>query len=136
MRHKVAGFKLARDTKARKALLKNLTSALFEKGQITTTQAKAKFAKAYVEKLITVAKSGKLSNRRKQNSQVSDLAFSNLINNLAVGFKERKGGYTRIIKLNRRRGDGAYLSRLELLKIERKAEPIKKKQGENVINPV
>lgn len=121
MRHLNFGRRLGRDTNARKALAKNLASALFEKGQVITTLAKAKFAKTYVEKLITQAqKLNDLNATRVIASLVSKQAFSKL-RQLAPGFAQRPGGYTRIIKLVPRSGDAAPMARLELLKIEKPA---------------
>lgn len=121
MRHAYFGRRLSRDTNARKALLNNLASSLLEKGQITTTLAKAKFARPYVEKLITQAKrTNDLKGARRLASIVTNKAFSNLNSNLGPGFSSRNGGYTRIIKLSRpRTGDAAPMARLELLKIEK-----------------
>lgn len=120
MRHAYFGRRLSRDTNARKALAANLATSLFERGKITTTLAKAKFARPYVEKLITGAKRQKdLKTRRALATSVASLAFTKLHTTLGVGFAARPGGYTRIVRLNPRRGDAAPLARLELLPIEK-----------------
>ena len=119
MRHLVAGKKLGRDQSARRALLVNLASSLFERGQITTTLSKAKFARPYAEKLITVAKHAKhLDTQRRISTLLTKNAFTKLRTDIAPGFKTRNGGYTRIIRLINRKGDSAPLARLELLKTE------------------
>lgn len=132
MRHAVFGWRLSRDTNARRALLSSLASSVLEKGQITTTLPKAKFAKSYLEKLITIAKKNRLNNKRLVASDISPGAFKRLNDEIAPGFKARPGGYSRIIKLNKRQGDGAQIARLELLKWE-KVEPVAKKKGEKTV---
>ena len=119
MRHAVFGRRLSRDTNARRALLNNLTSSLFESGQITTTLAKAKFAKPYVEKLITGARADKLFIRRTLATNLTSRAFKRLFEEIAPGFKSRNGGYARIIKLKMRKGDSAKMAKLELLEWEK-----------------
>ncbi len=120
MRHQVFGRKLGRDTNARKALIGNLANSVLKTGQLTTTLAKAKFARPYVEKLITYAKrKNDLKNDRYLASLVSKEAFSKLRLSIGPGFETRSGGYTRIIKLVPRKGDAAPMARLELLKIEK-----------------
>ncbi len=122
MRHMVSGRKLSRDKDARQALLKNIAGALFSKGRIKTTLAKAKFARPYVEKLITAAKAKKLAENRTLASKVpGDL--NKLLSEIAPSFEKRQGGYTRIVKIARRLGDGAPMAQLELLPIEKKPKP-------------
>jgi large subunit ribosomal protein L17 len=135
VRHSYFGRRLGRDTNARKALLNNLASSLIEKGSVTTTLAKAKFARPYVEKIITRSKrKNDLRTARILASHLTDKAFANLRSNLGPGFASRNGGYTRIIKLNQRAGDAAPMARLELLKVDKPPEktkedkrPVKKK---------
>ena len=115
MRHRVFGRKLSRDINARKALLSNLATALLEKGKLTTTVTKAKFAGPYVEKLITQAKRDRLFANRKLASSLSPVAFKKLVGEIAPGFSERHGGYLRIVKQVSRRGDNAQMAKLELL---------------------
>ena len=115
MRHRVFGRKLSRDINARKALLSNLATSLLINGKLTTTVAKAKFARPYVEKLITSAKKDRLFANRKLASVLSPAAFKKLVSEIAPGFSERHGGYLRIVKQISRRGDNAQMARLELL---------------------
>jgi large subunit ribosomal protein L17 len=135
VRHAVFGKKLSRDINMRKALISNLASAVLENGKITTTLAKAKFARPHVEKLITAAKRKRLSTNRILERSISKKAFSKLIGEISHGFIGRNGGYTRIVKLSQRRGDLAPMARFELLsyqiikpKVEKavKTKPIKK----------
>ena len=123
MRHQVFGKRLSRDTKARKALLNNLANSLLLHGKITTTVAKAKFAKSHVEKMVTVAKKDRLAQSRILASSLNREAFLKLKDQIAPGFAERSGGYTRIIRLSPRRGDMAPMARLEFVKWERVAAP-------------
>lgn len=130
MRHAYFGRRLSRDTNARKALLNSLASSLFEKGQIKTTLAKAKFARPYVEKLITRSKRKyDLKGKRLLAALVTSQAFTKLNTSIGPGFTSRPGGYTRIIKLNPRAGDAAPMARLELLKIEKQPTVEKTKKA-------
>ena len=115
MRHRVFGRKLSRDINARKALLSNLATSLIVNGKLETTVAKAKFARPYVEKLITSAKGDRLFANRKLASVLSPAAFKKLVGEIAPGFEKRHGGYLRIVKQITRRGDNAQMARLELL---------------------
>jgi len=129
MRHGVFGKKLTRDINARKALLNNLANSLIENGQINTTVAKAKFAKPFVEKLITYGKKDKLHLDRYMASILTKSAFNKLTTDIAPGFKNRQGGYTRIVKLGIRKGDSSQLAKLELLEWEKiKEKKIEKKK--------
>lgn len=128
MRHAVFGKKLGRDINARKALLANLASSVLEKGQITTTLAKAKFARPYVEKIITSAKRQKLERSRAIASRITSAAFGKLREEIAPAFKDRAGGYTRIIKLNTRLGDRSPLARLEILEYQKPKQKAEVKQ--------
>lgn len=115
MKHRVFGRKLGRDINSRKALLSNLASSLIVHGKITTTLAKAKFARPHIEKLVTLAGKNKLHLNRKLDSKLTHEAFLRLTGEIAPGFAARSGGYTRIVKLNPRAGDAAPLARLEFL---------------------
>lgn len=117
MRHSVFGRKLSRDLNERRSLLNNLASNLLEKGEIKTTLAKAKFAKPYVEKIITKAKGNRLFKRRKLATLISRKAFERLNKQIVPAFKSRSGGYTRIIKLESRRGDTAPMAKIQLLEL-------------------
>src|SRR5258708_28237976 len=108
MRHQKSGRHFNRDTKARKALMRGLCSSLLEHGRITTTEAKAKELRRWVERLITEAKDDDLAARRRvardiSNDEVADRLFSNLMPPL----RHRPGGYTRIIRKGPRLGDAA-----------------------------
>lgn len=126
MRHQVFGKKLSRDTKARKALLANMAGLLLIHGQLNTTLAKAKFARPYVERLITLAKRNKLNTNRWLASTLPHEAFVKLVQQLGPGFEDRYGGYTRIVKLSTRRGDCAQMARLEFLEWDRSKSPNQK----------
>jgi large subunit ribosomal protein L17 len=115
VRHAKFGRKLARDTKARKALLYNLASSLIVHGQITTTLAKAKFARVQVDKLVSAAKKNRLHHYRILASRLNRGAFLKLTNEIGPGFENRRGGYTRIIKIANRRGDASPMAKLEFV---------------------
>lgn len=116
MRHLKSGRHFNRDTKARKALMRNLCTSLLEHGRITTTEAKAKELRRWVERLITEAKDDDLAARRRvardiSQDEVADKLFSNLMPRL----RERPGGYTRIIRKGPRLGDAAPMVVIELV---------------------
>lgn len=133
MRHLKTGRKLSRNATHRVALMRNLTRALIEHERIITTVEKAKEARRFVERIITLAKKGTLHSRRlvvarlgpvakvqlldKEEEYTDDTVLSKLFNNLAPRFQNRPGGYTRIIKRHERRlGDAGHTAFLELLK--------------------
>ena len=128
MRHLVKGRKLRRTTAHREALLRNLVTSLFDKERIKTTVAKAKEAKPLAEKLITLGKKGTLHARRQALAVLykEDTAVR-LFDVIAPRFSERPGGYTRVIKLGPRLGDGAEMAILELVGSEFKKKEKKKK---------
>lgn len=116
MRHKIGKRKLQRTSAHRQALLRNMAAALIKHEQITTGIAKAKELRPYVEKLITLAKKGGLSNRRLAHSRLLDDAqLSKLFGELADRYKDRNGGYTRIIKAGFRASDAAPMAVIELV---------------------
>ncbi|GAB6064409.1 hypothetical protein JCM30394_31420 [Deferrisoma palaeochoriense] len=116
MRHRKAGRKLGRSTAHRKAMLRNLVTSLFEHGRVKTTDAKAKEARRVAEKLITLAGEGTLHARRQALAYVRGRdAVARLFEEIAPRYKDRPGGYTRIVKLGYRRGDNAPVSLLELV---------------------
>src|SRR3546814_5881910 len=99
MRHKSGGRKLQRTSAHRTAMFRNMSASLIKHEQITTTLAKAKELRPYVEKLITLAKRGGLANRRLAQSRLMDDAqLAKLFDVLAERYKDRNGGYTRVIK--------------------------------------
>jgi len=118
MRHLKAGRKLGRNASHRLALMRNLTRALFEHGRIITTEEKAKEARRFVEKLITLAKRDTLHARRLALARLHDTeTITKLFEEIAPRFQDRPGGYTRVIKRHQRRlGDGGKTAFLELLK--------------------
>lgn len=116
MRHKVGYRKLQRATGHRNSLLRNLAAALVKHEQLTTTVAKAKELRPYVEKLITLAKRGGLSNRRLAHARLQDDAqLVKLFEVLAERYKDRNGGYTRVIKAGFRASDAAPIAVIELV---------------------
>ncbi len=116
MRHGISGRKLSRKSGHRKALFRNMAAALIKHEQITTTTAKAKELRPYVEKLITLAKRGGLSNRRLAHARLLDDAqLKKLFDVLAERYKDREGGYTRVIKAGYRASDAAPIAVIELV---------------------
>lgn len=132
MRHRVFGKKLGRDKDQRKALFKNLVTSLVLHEQIKTTEAKAKAIKGLVDKLITKGKTGSLHARRALASFFTNQkAVAKVIEVLSPRFRERSSGFTRIIRLGRRRGDDAPLVRMELVDkaVEERKKEKPKKEG-------
>jgi len=139
MRHRVFGRKLNRDVKARKALFKNLINALIEHQEIKTTEAKAKAIKGLVDKFVSRARKKDLHSRRLVFSYLQNKIMVNkLFEEIAPRFKNRPSGFTRIIKLGRRRGDAAMMVKMEFVegqeveekpktKIESESKPVLKK---------
>lgn len=116
MRHKISGRKLQRSTGHRTALLRNMAAALIKHEQIQTTLPKAKELRPYVEKLITLAKRGGLSNRRLAHARLLDeTQEKKLFEVLAERYAGRDGGYTRIIKAGYRGSDAAPMGIIELV---------------------
>ena len=116
MRHKSGGRKLQRTGAHRIAMFRNMSASLIKHEQITTTVAKAKELRPYVEKLITLAKRGGLANRRLAMSRLMDEAqLQKLFDVLAERYKDRNGGYTRIIKAGIRASDAAPIAIIEFV---------------------
>ncbi|WP_447724414.1 50S ribosomal protein L17 [Sphingomonas koreensis] len=116
MRHKYGGRKLQRTSAHRIALFRNMSAALIKHEQITTTVAKAKELRPYVEKLVTLAKKGGLSNRRLAHARLLDDAqLVKLFDVLAARYADRNGGYTRIIKAGPRASDAAQMAIIEFV---------------------
>lgn len=116
MRHKLGQRKLGRTSSHRIAMLRNMAAALIKHEQITTTLPKAKELRPYVEKLITLAKHGGLSNRRLAHARLLDDAQEKkLFEVLAARYADRQGGYTRIIKAGYRASDAAPMAVIELV---------------------
>lgn len=119
MRHNKSGRRLGRNSSHRLAMMRNLVTSLVEHEKITTTDARAKELRKVAEKMITLGKRGDLHARR-QAARVlrSTKAVGKLFEMIAPRFKERPGGYTRIIKLGTRAGDQAALVRIEFVEEE------------------
>lgn len=116
MRHKVKGRKLGRTASHKSALMKSLTTALLKHKRIKTTEAKAKEARTYIEKLITKAKKNDLHSMRQIMSVINDReVVKELFADIIPKIGERPGGYTRVIKLGNRAGDAAAMAILELV---------------------
>ncbi len=114
--HRVAGRKLSRYKDQRRALLRGLTSELIQHERISTTLAKAKETRIVAEKLITHGKKGTLHHRRLALSQIPNKGVvKKVFDDLAERYAQRPGGYTRIIKLRPRQGDGAKMAVIELV---------------------
>lgn len=116
MRHRVGGRKLQRTSSHRTALFRNQAAALIKHEQITTTLAKAKELRPYVEKLVTLAKKGGLSNRRLAHARLLDeTQLKKLFEVLAERYAGRNGGYTRVIKAGIRASDAAAMAIIEFV---------------------
>ena len=116
MRHRVGGRKLQRTSAHRLALFRNMSAALIKHEQITTTVAKAKELRPYIEKLITLAKKGGLSNRRLAHGKLLDDAqLIKLFDVLATRYADRNGGYTRVIKAGIRMSDASPMAVIEFV---------------------
>jgi large subunit ribosomal protein L17 len=116
MRHKHGQRKLQRTSQHRAALLRNLSASLVKHEQITTTVAKARELRPYVEKLVTLAKRGGLSNRRLAHARLqNDAQLVKLFDVLAARYADRDGGYTRIVKAGFRASDAAPIAVIEFV---------------------
>ncbi len=116
MRHRSKGRQLSRTSTHRKALLNNMATSLFAHGRVVTTEAKAKELRPFAEKLITLARRGDLHAMRLVERNIKDRAVrERLFKDIGPRFASRPGGYTRILKMGHRPGDGADVARIELL---------------------
>ncbi|MEO1489551.1 MAG: 50S ribosomal protein L17 [Pseudomonadota bacterium] len=116
MRHGISQRKLSRKSGHRKALFRNMAAALIKHEQIITTLPKAKELRPYVEKLVTLAKRGGLSNRRLAMSRLGDeTQLKKLFDELAERYSDREGGYTRVIKAGYRESDAAQMAVIEFV---------------------
>lgn len=116
MRHRIAGRRLGRPTAHRWALYRNLVSDLIKYDKIVTTEAKAKEIRGLAEKMITLGKEGSLASRRRALAFVTEKKLvDKIFSELAPKYMERPGGYTRIVKMGRRVGDGARLAQVEMV---------------------
>jgi large subunit ribosomal protein L17 len=132
MRHNRETHRFGRNPKERKAMLENMVSSLIIHQQITTTLQKAKAAQRLADRVISLGKKDSLASRRQVFSYLQDHTLtSKLFKEVAPRFKSRQGGYTRILHLQRRKGDGAELALLELTEKEikiKEAKPKSKKE--------
>jgi large subunit ribosomal protein L17 len=116
MKHKVAGFKLKRNVAARRSLFRNLVTSVIEHERVVTTLPKAKAVKPLVEKMITLAKRDTLHTRRQAAAYLeTPAAVKKLFDKLGTRFGQRSGGYTRVVRLGWRKGDGAEQAMIELV---------------------
>ena len=116
MRHKYAGYKLKRTTSGRDALLRNLTTSIIEAERVVTTVTKAKAVRPLVEHMITLAKQDTLHSRRQAAMVLrTPDSVKKLFDTLGTRFGQRSGGYTRIVRLGPRKGDGAEQAMIELV---------------------
>ncbi len=136
MRHGISQRKLSRKSGHRKALFRNMSAALIKHEQIVTTLPKAKELRPYVEKLVTLAKRGGLSNRRLAMSRLGDeTQLKKLFDVLAERYSDRDGGYTRVIKAGIRESDAAQLAVIEFVDRDEDARgqdsgPVMAEEGE------
>src|SRR6516225_10072618 len=132
MRHRVAGFKLKRPVDSRNALLRTLATSVIEQERVITTVPKAKAVKPLVEKMITLAKQDTLHSRRQAAAVLNTPnSVKKLFDTLGTRFGQRSGGYTRIVRLGPRKGDGAEQAMIELVGselVKRAAERAKRKE--------
>ena len=123
MRHRVGGRKLQRTASHRTALFRNQAAALIKHEQITTTLAKARELRPYVEKLVTLAKRGGLHARRQAIAEIRSLAgVKKLFDTIGPRYKERAGGYTRVLKAGFRHGDSAAVAVIEFVDRDKDAK--------------
>jgi large subunit ribosomal protein L17 len=133
MRHNKAGRRLGRTTSHRTAMFRNMVTSFLEHERITTTDAKAKELRPIAEKLITLGKKGDLNAIRQAASFIRDKkVVTKLFSVIAPRYKEREGGYTRIIKIGQRFGDASPQSVIELVEEEIKKKEVKKKTKSEV----
>jgi large subunit ribosomal protein L17 len=132
MRHKVSGYKLKRNISSRKALFKGLVTSVIEHERVVTTVPKAKAVRPLVEKMITLAKKDNLHSRRQAAAFLeTPEAVKKLFDKLGTRFGQRNGGYTRVVRLGNRKGDGAEQAMLELVGselVKRAAERAKRRE--------
>lgn len=129
MRHRKSGRKLNMSPSHRKALFRSLVTALFLHGRIRTSLARAKEVRPLADRMISLGKAGNLSARRMALQTIYEKSVvKKLFDEIAPQFRDRAGGYTRIIKMDWRRGDHAPMSLLELTQAEREVKPQARKK--------
>ena len=135
MRHRKGGFKLQRDASARRALLRGLATSLILNDRIVTTVTKAKAVRPHVERMITLAKRDTLHTRRSAAAYLVEAdAVKKLFDTVGPRFADRPGGYTRIMRLGPRQGDGAEQALIELLgaEVKKRAEDRRRRREERM----
>ena len=135
MRHRKGGFKLQRDPSARRALLRGLATNVIERDRVITTVTKAKAVRPWVEKMITLGKKDTLHSRRQAAAFLqTPAAVKKVFDTLAPRFSQQDGGYTRIVRLGPRRGDGAEEVVIEILgtELKKRAEDRRKRKEERL----
>ena len=116
MRHRRNGRRFDMPTSQRRAMFRNLTTDILRQGYAQTTEARAKELRSFVEKMITLGKRGTLHARRQALAFIYDEAVvRDVFDEIAPRYADRPGGYTRVVKLGRRRGDGSRIARIELV---------------------
>ena len=132
MRHRYAGYKLKRDTAGRNSLLRNLATSVIEAERVVTTVPKAKAVQPIVDHMITLAKADTLHTRRQAAAFLrTPDSVKKLFDTLGTRFGQRNGGYTRIVRLGPRKGDGAEQAMIELVGselVKRAADRAKRKE--------
>jgi large subunit ribosomal protein L17 len=136
MRHGKSGRRLGRTTSHREAMFRNLVTSFLNHEKITTTDAKAKEIRSVAEKMITLGKRGDLHSLRLAASYIREKSVvTKLFSTIAPRYKDRAGGYTRIVKLGIRQGDAAPVSLIELVEEEMKPQKVRKQPAKAVIAP-
>ena len=136
MRHGKSGRRLGRTTSHREAMFRNLVTSFLTHEKITTTDAKAKEIRSVAEKMITLGKRGDLHSLRQAASYIREKSVvTKLFTTIAPRYKDRPGGYTRIVKLGIRQGDAAPVSVIELVEEELKPQKVRKQPAKTVSAP-
>lgn len=136
MRHGKSGRRLGRTTSHREAMFRNLVTSFLNHEKITTTDAKAKEIRSVAEKMITLGKRGDLHSLRQAASYIREKSVvTKLFSTIAPRYKDRPGGYTRIVKLGVRQGDAAPVSLIELVEEEMKPQKVSKQPVKAVVAP-
>lgn len=136
MRHGKSGRRLGRTTSHREAMFRNLVTSFLNHEKITTTDAKAKEIRSVAEKMITLGKRGDLHSLRQAASYIREKSVvTKLFSTIAPRYKDRPGGYTRIIKLGIRQGDAAAVSLIELVEEGMKPQKVRKQPVKAAIAP-
>ncbi len=131
MRHRKHTFKIGRTTGHRESLLANAVCSLIEHNRITTTLVKAKEIRRLADKMVTLGKEGTLHTRRLAIAKLHQVdKVAKLFSEIAPGFAKRNGGYTRLMKIGPRIGDGAEMCIVEFVENDEKAEALKKGEAE------